>query len=214
MLRYNYRSGVSKQKGFRKTWIALPVVVLFGGGYLLVNILSPALQLPFDDPKDATAKKLVANQPTVNQNRLYIPQINLDVAIVEGDDESALTNGTWHRQPQNGNPVEGGNFVLSANRFSLGLTPAETRAKSPFYHVDQLSEGDQFYVDYAGTRYAYEVASVYAGDQNTSDIESRSDGAKLTLYTYDQTSRSVVEAKPVGTIAWVNGTAKLQARRN
>ena len=217
MLRYNYRTGVTKQKGSRKIWMALPVIMLISGGYLLLNALSPALQLPFDGPQDATAKKLVSDMPNLSENRLYIPQINVNVAIIEGDDDSVLKKGTWHRQPKNGDPQAGGNFVLSAHRFNLGLTPSQTRAQSPFYHIDQLNDGDQFYVDYKGTRYAYEVVKKYSVDPTAVEIEDRSTESKLTLYTYESSNqasgRDVVEAKPVGTIAWVNGTAKLQQRQ-
>ena len=217
MLRYNYRTGVVKQKGSRKLWVAVPLIAVLGGAYLLVNVLSPSLQLPFDAPQDATAKKLVTSKPDPTQNRLYIPQINLDVPILEGDDESVLSRGTWHRQPDNGDPVDGGNFVLSANRFSLGMTPMQTRNQSPFYYVNQLNDGDQFYVDFEGTRYAYEVVKKYAVELTDVSIEKRSDQPKLTLYAYEpgglQPGQEVIEAKPVGTIAWVNGAAKLQASR-
>jgi LPXTG-site transpeptidase (sortase) family protein len=94
------------------------------------------------------------------------------------------------------------------------MTPAQTRQKSPLYHIDELSKGDQLYVDYAGTRYAYEVTSKYAPSAGSNSIESPSSDARLTLYSCDSLDpkqiREVIEAKPVGTIAWVNGIAKLK----
>jgi sortase A len=215
MLRYNYRTGVVKQKRANKIWVLLPLVGVFGGGYMLLNVFSPTLQLPFDAPVDATAKRLVSERPALNENRIYIPQINVDVEIAEGNDESALNIGAWHRSPENGSPEKGGNFVLSAHRFNLGFTPTATKAKSPFYHIDQLNTGDQVYVDYDGVRYAYEVSKRYKVSPTAVEIEAPSDEAKLTLYSCDlrgqSVGREVIEAKPIGTIAWVNGVAKLKS---
>jgi len=118
------------------------------------------------------------------------------------------------RVPENGDPLSGGNFVLAAHRFHLGYTPQQTRAQSPFYHIDALDNGDQVYVDYNGVRYAYEVTKRYSVAETDVQIEAPSREAKLTLYSCDlrgpAAGREVVEAKPVGTIAWVNGGPKLK----
>lgn len=135
------------------------------------------------------------------ENRLYIPTIGVDVAVVEGDSEAVLDKGAWHRQPQNGSPEKGGNFVLSAHRFQLGLTPQQTSAKSPFYHIEKLQTGDKIQVDYNGKRYNYEVVKKYKVDRFAVGIEGPSDEAKMTLYSCDirgeQAGREVVEAKPI-----------------
>lgn len=212
-MKYDYRSGAKRQKRISKLLLVLPLFGLIGGGYLLVNTLSPAISTPFDEP-DVTAKKLTREVPSLNENRLYIPQINVDVAVVTGSTDAALELGAWHRKPENGDPEKGGNFVLSAHRFNLGMTPNQTRAKSPFYHIDKLKEGDQIYVDYEGTRYAYEVTKSYKVERTATEIEQRSDDAKLTIYSCDlrgeKAGREVVEAEPIGTIAWDSGSPKLK----
>jgi sortase A len=117
--------------------------------------------------------------------------------------------------PQNGDPVSGGNFVLAAHRFNLGLTPQQTRLKSPFYYIDKLGQGDDVYVDYQGVRYAYKVSKRYKVNADQVSIEARTADARLTMYSCDlggpQKGREVVEALPVGTIAWLNGSPKLKA---
>ncbi len=175
--------------------------------------LSPQIAVLETKPSDATVQKLVKQKPGDDGDRLYIPQINVDVAITEGD-ESALEKGAWHRQPDNGNPEKGGNFVLSGHRFQLGLTPANTRAKSPFYHVDKLQHGDEFFVDWKGKRYAYTVSKKYDVSRDATEIEAKSEQPKLTLYSCDlrgeKAGRSVVEAAPTGTVAWTDGTPFIQ----
>lgn len=182
--------------------------------YMLINALAPAVPILSNRPPDATAKKLLSQHPGEEGNRLYIPQINVDVAVVEGDSELALEKGAWHRNPQNGDPIESGNFVLSAHRFLLGMTPSETRAQSPFYHIDKLKVGDEIFVDYEGKRYAYTVNKKYAVSEDATEIEAPSEDAKLTLYSCDlrgpEAGREVIEAKPVGTVAWNGNKQFLQ----
>lgn len=206
-MRYEYRTGVKKTKSRAKVWLALPVIGLLIGGYIVVNSLSPSVAI-FAGPVDATAKKLVAQKPSLNENRIYIPKINVDVAVVgvNGDEKTALEKGAIHRAPDNGNPADGGNFVVAAHRFQLGLTPDQTRKKSPFYHIDQLTTGDQLYVDYYGTRYAYEVTDRKDVPANATQIEERTEKAQLTLYSCElagpSAGREVIIAKPIGTVAW------------
>lgn len=216
-MRFDYRSGVSKTKSRSKLWWAVPVFGLAIGGYVLINTLSPEISF-LDGPVDATAKRLVAEKPALDENRLYIPKINVDVAVVgiNGNEAAALERGAIHRAPENGNPAEGGNFVLAAHRFQLGLTPDQTRKKSPFYHIDQMQTGDQLYIDYNGTRYAYEVTKKQAVSRDATEIEQRTDEDQLTIYSCvlggPEAGREVVFAKPIGTVAWIDGAPKLKPR--
>ena len=76
------------------------------------------------------------------RNRLQISKINLEVPIFTGNSEAVLEKGVWNRWPERGNPVIGGNFILSAHRFEMGFTPSQTRQKSPFYNIHKLKVGD------------------------------------------------------------------------
>jgi len=216
-MRYNYRSGVSKTKNRTKLWWALPVFGLVIGGYVLINTVSPAISM-LNGPVDATAKRLTAEKPAFDESRLYVPKLNIDVVVadIDGDEGAALESGAVHRTPESGNPLEGGNFVVAAHRFQLGLTPDQTRKQSPFYHIDQMQIGDQIYVDFQGTRYAYEVSGKKAVDQGATEIEQRTDEHQLTMYSRSpkgpEAGGEVIVAKPIGTIAWVDGAPKLKPR--
>lgn len=215
MLRYEFRTGVTKQKASRKIWVLLPLFMLLGGGYVFANLNAPNLRLPTDGPQDATARLLTTSKPNLAENRLYLPQINVDIAIKDGDPSDVLSSSALRRNQTDGDPKQGGNFVVVANRFSLGLSPFQTRAKSPLYHLGELQKGDQIYVDFEGVRYAYQVVQTYRPGTADADVTSRTDDSRLTLYSCDSNNpdqiRDVIEAKPVGTIAWVNGVAKLKS---
>ena len=213
-MRYNYKKGVEKQKS--RKWVALPILGLFGGLYMLANALAPTVPQIFVSA-DATAKKLVVSRPGLQENRLYLPKINVDVAVVSVDDDeaAALEKGAINRSPSSGNPKEGGNFVLAAHRFNMGLTPNNTRAKSPFYYLNKISEGDDIYLDYEGVRYAYKVIETRSVKPDAVEIEERTDDDRLTLYTCElagpEAGRDVVIAEPQGVIVWTSGVPKLKA---
>lgn len=214
-MNYNYRTGATSYRT-RKPWLLLlSFLVLVGGLYLGANALGAAVPASVMGESEMVTQKLTKRQPELKQNRLYVPKIGVDVEVVTGVDEKALEGGAWHRQPQNGDPVSGGNFVLAAHRFNLGLTPFDTRAKSPFYHIDKLQAGDDIYVDYGGVRYAYKVESMYKVGSEQTSIEARSKSPKLTMYSCNiagpEKGRDVIEAAPVGTIAWLNGQPKLKS---
>lgn len=214
-MRYVYSDGIKQKRRGRVLLLIVAILLFLTGLYLLVNTMWPALPEIGTD-NQATAKKLVATQPTVGGDRLYLPQINVDVAVVEinGNETAALDKGAIHRAPSSGNPKDGGNFVVAAHRFTMGLTPAQTRLKSPFYHIDKIEIDDEIYVDYAGERYAYRVSEKKTVAPNEVSIERRTESPQLTLYSCglngERDNREVIVAKPVGTIAWSEGQPKIK----
>lgn len=205
-MKYNYREGVEKPAS-RKRFI-LPGLVLVFGLYALVTYMAPEI-LYVIEPPDATAKRLVSEQPVPGQDRLYIPKINTDIAIVaEGGMEVADTGAQEH-SVASGDPAQGGNYVLAASRFSAGLTPMETKAKSPLYHLGKLNSGDDIYLDRKGVRYAYKVETIRTVE-NITEYDGRTDDPTLTFYTTEAANRQVVVAKQTGKVVWAGGQPKLQ----
>lgn len=209
-MKYHFKEGVEKQKS--RGWAAFSLLGIFGGIYVLVNALSPAL-FEAVTPADATAKRLVSQQPEAASDRAYIPKINVTVPIipVEGDERLALQDGAIQRSTSSGNPREGGNYVLVANRFSLGLTPQQTKSQSPFYYINKLAAGDDIYIDYEGTRYAYEVAEHKIVPAASEEIEARTEQPRLTLYASSAQGHEVVIAKPIGKVVWQGGKPLLKS---
>lgn len=214
-MRYTYHAGFERKKN-KIVPLILGLVLLLSGAYVLSVSLAPALPDITGDTQ-ATAKKLTVTQPSVGENRLYIPQINVDVALVEiaGNESAALDKGAIHRSPSSGNPADGGNYVVAAHRFTMGVTPQQTRLKSPFYHIDKVAVGDQLYIDYNGLRYAYKVSEKKLVELTEVGIEARTSEPQLTLYSCtlsgSRDGREVVIAKPIGTVAWEDGTPKIKS---
>lgn len=183
--------------------LALPFLGIGASLYLLLSATAPIVNWPYLYEPDKTEKIVASTSPKTGQNHLYIPRINVDVPIVTGSDSSVLELGAWHRKPENGDPIKGGNFVLSAHRFTMGWTPEETRQKSPFFYIDRLVAGDKIYVDYEGERYLYEATRRYRVERTAVEIEDYSPAPKMTLYSCDLrgelAGREVVEAIPLKT---------------
>lgn len=135
------------------------------------------------NPKDNSTTKLISETADkISANRLYIPKIDINLPYTTGGAET-MEHGAWWRAPENGNPKDGGNFVLSAHRFIMGLTPEQTWRKSPFYSIDRLEIGDEIIIDYDSQRYTYQISQKYSVAPTAIEIESRTDDARLTLYS-------------------------------
>lgn len=181
--------------------LLLSVVFLAAGIYLLTLVLTPNIAA-LSPPKEIDVKAL--SKP--DEDRIYIPKIGVDVPL-SSEGAEALEKGAWHRYPERGDPEEGGNFIVSAHRFSLGLTPGQTRTKSPFYHINKLENGDQIIVDFNKKRYGYEIFSHKEVKPNETSIENeiKEDGdPRMTLYTCtfkgESDGREVYFAKPLGEV--------------
>ena len=134
-MKYDAEKGPSKKgKILSRLVLFVAVIAFVAGAYLLFLTQSPRLTF--------LSKAPVAEEPKIGDNRIIIPSAKIDVGIFDGGEE-ALDKGAWHRYPERGNPVKGGNFIVSAHRFGLGATPKETRINSAFYNIEQLSEGDE-----------------------------------------------------------------------
>lgn len=157
------------------------LVLVLGGLYLLMLNLSPGL---------IAAKYIkssidldTSNDTTDQRNRIQVAKINLEVAFYASDDPKILDRGVWHRYPERGDPKKGGNFILSAHRFELGMSPVGTKEKSPFYNIDKLAIGDEIKIYFDQQWYVYKIDKIYTVKPQQVSIESPSETAKLTLYT-------------------------------
>ena len=168
---------------------------------MLITAFAPWFQAQLIDPVNNSTTKLLAETPEqkITENRLYIPKIDVNLPYNTGGAE-VMEYGAWWSKPENGNPADGGNFVLSAHRFSMGHTPGQTIVKSPLYTIDKLAISDRLVVDYNGKRYEYIINDIITVKPDAVDIENRTTETQLTLYsctlggTYD--GRIVIIAKP------------------
>lgn len=165
-----------------RLWLVFSWVCILAGCYGLLLAASPRLE-EMAPGKPAWSRPVPhADGITLTEDRLYIPRLMLNIPYKSGGRE-VLNDNAWWRHPERGNPANGGNFILSAHRFELGLTPGETRRKSPFYRLDSIVAGDKIYVDYQGVRYEYEVYDRHKIRPNDTSIEAPTDNARMTLYS-------------------------------
>ena len=158
--------------------LLLIVCLLLGGGYLLLLVSAPAIA-PLAI-KSIDTKTLPT--PKVGDNRIIIPKIGVNIPYGT-DGLNSLNHGAWWRYPERGNPIDGGNFIIAAHRFTLEGTVAGTIEKSPFYNLGKLVLNDQILIDYNGKRYTYYVDKIFDFKPTQTEIEAPSKDAKLTLYT-------------------------------
>ena len=175
-------------KNRQKSWKSyiltiIAILMILGGVYLLVLISTPLILSQNINPKDNHTTQLITKtENKITENRLYIPKIDINLPYSTGGAET-MERGAWWRKPENGNPKDGGNFVLSAHRFIMGLTPQQTLRKSPFYNIDKLTVGDEIIIDYNGVRYNYVISEKQSVKPDAVEIEQRTDQPKLTLYS-------------------------------
>jgi sortase (surface protein transpeptidase) len=88
------------------------------------------------------------------------------------------------------------------------LLPQQTFLNSPFYTLNTLQVGAQAFIDWNGTRYAYQVEKKFDAS-SAADATRPSTDAKMTLFASDASGKlddkTVFEAKLIGTVAWVKG---------
>lgn len=168
----------------KRLGIVLPIMLLLAGLYLLSLVFAPKLVPYFKSGE--VQKAIDSSAPEKGNDRLYIQKLGVNAPVRSGDAAVMNNGGVWHRFPELGDPVAGGNFILSAHRWHTGKTPAETIAQSPFYNMDRVAVGDSIFVDFDGKRYKYEVYEVYQVKPDQTEIEAplaSGEDPKMTLYT-------------------------------
>jgi LPXTG-site transpeptidase (sortase) family protein len=125
-------------------------------------------------------------------NRLRIPEIGIDGVINEGQDDSTLDKGIWHR-PNTSSPDSGRNTVFAAHRFKY-LSGSNT-----FFYLDKLKVHDEFTVLWGNQAYTYTIFSIETVGPTSFSIESPTTDPQVTLYTctplWTSKKRLVIHAK-------------------
>ncbi|MFA6512025.1 MAG: sortase [Patescibacteria group bacterium] len=145
-------------------------------------LLKPEPQFPYqsrliDENPELASLPETAFKPVPEDNRLVIPKIGVDVAIVEGADQNALNRGIWHI-PDTSNPTLGGNTVLSGHRFQYLPPSSQT-----LYLLDKLETHDDIIIYWEGKEYDYKVTGRDIILPTQVEILENTSNAQLTLFT-------------------------------
>jgi sortase A len=159
-------------------------VLLAVAAYLIFAPLYPEVEFQVRDKLNIRYKSLDFIESEdgdydvdLDGNFLIIPQIGVNINIVEGQNESVLSQGAW-RRPNSSTPDKGGNTVITGHRFHY--IPPNNKT---FYNLDKLQEGSKIFVYWKGERYIYTVYDVFLVKPERLDIEGPREGNILTLYT-------------------------------
>ena len=190
-----------RTSNLKRAALSISAMSLLGGGLYMLSLVAAPIAAPILTMKPIDVKALP--RPEETGDRIVIPKIGVNIAYGKG--EASLDSGAEWRMPGNGNPMDGGNFVIAAHRFSIQPTPLATIEKSPFYHIDKLADGDKVLIDYQGKRYGYEIKRKYTVKPTQIEIEARTTEPTLTLYSCGlegaEGDRLVIEAKRLGEVA-------------
>jgi sortase A len=179
----------SNNKTVDKSWkkrllVLAPIMLFLSGMYILSLVFGPKVVPYLNSGK--VEKQLSNNLPQQGNDRVYIQKIGVNVGLKTGGEEAMNGGNAWHRFPERGDPVNGGNFIISAHRWLRRNTPQETIKESPFYNTDQLKVGDSIVVDFEGKRYKYEIYEIFNVKPDQVEIEAplaESQDPIMTLYT-------------------------------
>jgi LPXTG-site transpeptidase (sortase) family protein len=181
----------------RSSAVLLTVLALLAGGSeiaaangfdvptpsgVLASMMAPAASPVHLAPMSVKATAAV--------NRVSIPRINLNVALVEGTDMGVLARGLWH-QPPSVIPGERGASVIAGHRIA-----------GEFINLHLVRKGDRVTVTYGGKVYVYRVSSIQDVASNSATASFRIGSVeKLILYTctprWQGNRRIIVTCLPV-----------------
>lgn len=151
------------------TAVGIPVVPMVwyrlapNTSFALENILTRPVT-SFEDSLIAAGEKVIYQPPQdpnlPTENRLIIPNIGIDTAILEEPverHEEAFRKGVW-RVPDFGTSYERQlPMILSAHRFGYLEWSNQYRKQNSFFNLPKLEPGDQIEVIWDQRRYVYEI---------------------------------------------------------
>ncbi len=189
----------SSKKGNKKSLFFgffVGFLLLLGGIYAFTLTQSPEVIADNTETLKSKEDKLVYE----NQNFVKIENLNLLVPISKDVAKQVPGSSIWWRRSSQGNPVDGGNFLLCGQRFKLGATPSQTKELSPLYHLEKLEKDSKIDIYYEGLWYSYNVEEKNNAGEDATNIEEPTQDANLTLYTCSangQPDGTIIIAKPV-----------------
>lgn len=193
MARYHYRDGVTlEKKRGRALLIIIGILIFAAAAYVAAIYLAPQMvTIPFTSmTPEAVGQKVQQSKAGQYGDRLYLPQINVELPITSGG-KDALEAGAWLRDASVGEPGKDGNVALSAYHFTWDVTPVWSKQKSPFYNLGKINEGDDITLDYKGVRYVYKIDKKVEG-ASAAQLQQKTDDARLTLFAVDGSGDTAV----------------------
>jgi LPXTG-site transpeptidase (sortase) family protein len=160
---------------------------------MIINYYLPSIS--FQEEQKQSSVKNATVQPTgkTYSNYLDIPSIGVHMAIVQGNNESALNKGAW-LLPLSPLPDEFKNTSFAAHRYLYRPPSPKT-----FYLLDKVQVGDPVTVYWNGIEYRYEVFSTTIVEPSDLSVLEPGNEPIVTLITctplFSDKNRLIVRAK-------------------
>ena len=203
------KTATGRAKKMRKSKHFIPLtigfVIILLGVLLQYNQVIVGKIVGYMSPGSTEVNAITAIDPTVSvavhdSPVLMIPKINVEVPINFGyandwrSMNEAMSTGVAHfsMYGANAKPGEIGNFVVSGH--SAGNVYQRSDWKFVFSGLTRMSVGDMMYVDYEGTRYAYQITGT--------NVVDPSDVAALRKIAEDNSGKpmiTLITCTPLGT---------------
>ena len=180
----------------RALLIIIGVILLALGLYIAYLLISPKLS----KKPTKEVQKAVAEKPQADRNAIFIPSVGIQANIEQGDINILDKGMAWHRIPDQGNPIKGGNMIITGHSFVWGYKPDEVKKKSIFYDLKNSKVGDEVVINWEGKQYKYKITKLKTVKPNAIEVEDQTSEPQLTIYTCtlggSADGRVVVIAKP------------------
>ncbi len=118
-----------------------------------------------------------AKSAPVPVNRLVVPTMKVNSAVLEGKTTKTLNQGLWHI-PGTSTPDKGGNMVVAAHRWML--LPSSGKS---FYDIEKVKAGDEISLTWNGKEYKYKVGSTEYVKPTAVSILQNTPDTQLTLFS-------------------------------
>jgi len=145
-------------------------------------------------------KQALKETPQEDKNTIFIPSVGVQVGIEQGDINVLDKGLAWHRIPNQGDPIKGGNMIITGHSFVWGYRSDEVKKKSIFYDLKNSKVGDEVVVNWEGKQYKYKISKLKTVKPNAIEIEDQTSEPQLTIYTCTiggaADGRVVIIAKP------------------
>ena len=194
---YQAPSMKPRKKQGKGLLIIIGIILLIIGLYIAYLLISPRLA----KKPTQVIQKAVSEKPRADKNTIFIPKVGIQAGIEQGDINILDKGLAWHRIPDQGNPIKGGNMIITGHSFVWGYRPDEVKKKSIFYDLKNTKVGDEISVNWEGKQFKYRVSKLKTVKPNAIEIEDQTSEPQLTIYTCTlggaADGRVVVIAKPI-----------------
>jgi sortase A len=142
----------------------------------------------------------VRGMPGTPIGRIAIPEIDLDVVMVEGVDTASLRKGPGHYTPSGEIPAaEGDGSAFPGQGKTVGIAGHRTTYLAPFRRLNELKKGDEVTLEMPYATFAYSVEKTKIVDPSAVEVVENAGYERVVLTAchplYSAAQRIVVFAR-------------------